>query len=1072
MIFDVFRKWEAMPAEFRMIAWAVLLSPFMAFQLLAQETGNAVQKLDFPRDVLPILSDHCFRCHGPDEASREAELRLDMREQAIAAHDGQAAIVPGQPDASELIRRIRATDDDTVMPPPDSLKQLSAEQKDILQLWVEQGAHYSGHWAFRSPKRVEPPISQQAAWARNEIDQFVLKRLESAGLDPSPTAARQIWLRRVTLDLIGLPPTIEELNAFLADASSTAESDVVDRLLASEEHAERMAMHWLDASRYADTNGYNNDETRTMWPWRDWVIHAFHSGMPYDQFVTEQLAGDLIPDATLSQRVATGFNRNHVLTTEGGIIPEEYQAEYVADRVHTAATVFMGLSMRCARCHDHKFDPVSQRDFYRFAAYFNNIPDKIVSYNSAKMAAPVVKVPSAAQQRELEQLTSQQQQLTVDLKARTESLDANVLTWELALTPETISELGSLGLTGRFTFDEHDGNQVLNTVDPSSNGTIHGPASHVPGIAGNSLSFDGSTWVDAGQVGAFDSEDQFSIAAHFRASSTAAGAVFSKMDDGKAFRGYDLNYVDGKVECHVIHHWPDKAFKVLTKQPVSPNEWHHVVMTYDGTRQASGLQIYVDGKPQELVVASDNRLAGPLTTDKPFHIGKRNASIPFHGLIDDVQIFSLRLSPPEVEQLAKGEALERLSDILAIPPAVRSLQQKEQLKRFYAQRVDLESRRMREQLKQIPAQIEAVNNAIPVTMVMQEMAERRKTHLLIRGEYDKLGDEVSPGLPSSLVGETPIPEATRLDLARWLVDPVHPLTARVAVNRWWEMLFGTGLVETAEDFGVQGARPSHPELLDWLAIELVRQDWDQRAVLKLIVLSATYRQSSAVTPKLLDADPQNRLLSRGPRWRLPAETVRDNALAISGLLHRQIGGPSVRPYQPAGLWEDVSVERRDKYVADTDTGLYRRSMYTFWKRTCPPPSMAAFDAPDRETCVIRRARTNTPMQALVLMNDPTYVEAARVFAVRIIEHSADDVERLDFAFTSAVARPPADSERRVLQGFLETARKRFAAEPDAANNLLTVGNAKVDMSIAPAELAAWTSVASIVLNLDEAISKP
>ncbi|MBT4866079.1 MAG: DUF1549 domain-containing protein, partial [Planctomycetaceae bacterium] len=751
----------------------------------------------------------------------EAGLRLDLRGHALKSNDGVAAIAPGQPSHSELIRRIKATDD-TMMPPPDALKPLSAAQKEILKRWIADGAQYAEHWAFSPPKRVGPPTASKSAWSRNTIDRFVLKRLEAAGLAPSPEAKRHAWLRRVTLDLTGLPPTIEELDAFAADDSPHAESKIVDRLLMSEEHAERMAMHWLDLARYADTNGYNNDEVRTMWPWRDWVINAFRSGMPYDRFLTEQLAGDLLSSSTISQRVATGFNRNHVLTTEGGIIPEEYQAEYVADRVHTTATVFMGISLQCARCHDHKFDPFTQRDFYRFAAYFNNIPDKIVSYNSAKMADPVLKVPSPAQQRELTQLNARQKKLTAELKTRTDSINTSVAAWEAELTPETITSLGSLGLTAHFTFDEKDGNATVNAVDPNSSGLIHGPASREEGRAGQALEFEGSTWVDAGQVGVFNSDDQFSIAAQFRPTAHAGGAVLSKMDDGNAFRGYDLNYVNGKIECHMINHWPDKAFKVVTKQSVSLNEWHHVVLCYDGSRQASGLQLFVDGRLQELDVTTNNRLDGPLTTDKPFHIGKRNASIPFHGLIDDVRVFSVRLSAAEVEQLARGQALERLGAILAVRPADRSEHQKEQLKQFYVDRIDKHSRQMREQLKQIPGRIEAINKAIPVTMVMQEMTERRKTHLLVRGQYDELDDEVFPGLPAYLVGETSTPEATRLDVARWLTNPTHPLTARVAVNRWWEILFGTGLVETAEDFGVQGARPSHPELLDWLATELIR----------------------------------------------------------------------------------------------------------------------------------------------------------------------------------------------------------------------------------------------------------
>ncbi|MDC0935092.1 DUF1553 domain-containing protein [Pirellulales bacterium] len=1039
----------------------------------AEETNAKGSALSFAHDVLPILSDHCFSCHGPDEASRQANLRLDVREQALRTFDGVTPIVPGQPEGSELVRRIRATDEDVVMPPRDALKPLSALQKDILERWIDEGAQYAGHWAFTPPVRPDPPAAPQSDWARNTIDHFILKRLETAGLQPSPAAGRETWLRRVTLDLTGLPPTIEQLDDYLADQSPNAESQLVDRLLNSEAHAERMAMHWLDAARYADTNGYNNDEVRTMWPWRDWAIQAFHSGMPYDRFLTEQLAGDLLPDPTISQRVATGFNRNHVLTTEGGIIPEEYQAEYVADRVHTASTVFMGISMQCARCHDHKFDPFTQRDFYRFAAYFNNIRDSIESYGSARMADPVLRVPTPAQQRELASLAARQKELTADLELRAARIDADVAAWEAVLTPDEIAGLGAVGLTAHFGLDEIDGNKTLDSVDPNHIAVIHGSAPLEAGASGQALRFDGSTYVDAGQVGSFDSEDPFSVAAWFQADSASAGAVLSKMDDGNAFRGYDVMVMNGRVVSHLVHHWPDKALKVVTKQPISLNEWRHVVVTYDGTRQATGLQLFIDGELQEVDIATNNLLEGPLTTDKPFHIGRRNASVPFHGLIDEVQIYSICLSTAEAAQLAQGEKLNRLPSILAIRPQERRDEQREQLKQFYKNQIDAESIELGEGLRAITKRIEAIDNVIPVTMVMQEMTDRRTTNILIRGQYDQLGEEVMPGLPDSLVGDDDaMPEGTRLDLAHWLTDPAHPLTARVAVNRWWEILFGTGLVVTAEDFGVQGGRPSHPELLDWLATELIRQNWDQRAILKMMVLSSTYRQSSDVTPELLDADPNNRLLSRGPRWRLPAEMVRDNALAISGLLHRQVGGPSVKPYQPAGLWEDVSVERRDKYVADTGPDLYRRSMYTFWKRTCPPPGMSAFDAPDRETCIIRRARTNTPLQALVLLNDPTYVEAARAFAQRIIRHVPGDDRRLTFAFRSCVARLPADRERDVAAELLTAARERFSAEPDAAQQLLSVGSSNVDATIEPTELAAWTSVASILLNMDESISKP
>ena len=1057
-----------MKTKLSILLCVLVCSPAIALA----EAATAQAEPDFVRDVLPILSNHCWSCHGPDAASRQADLRLDLRSHALQTHGGVTPIVPGDPTASEVVRRIRATQDDVVMPPPAALKPLSHAKQDILQRWIAAGAPYGRHWAFRPAARPPLPVLPGSSWPRNAVDRFILQRLQAAGLPTATAAPRSTWLRRVTLDLTGLPPTLAELDAFLADRTPGAESRVVDRLLKSAAHAERMALHWLDAARYADTNGYNNDETRTMWPWRDWVIDAIQAGMPYDQFVTEQLAGDLLPGSTVSQRVATGFNRNHVLTTEGGVIPAEYQAEYVADRVHTAATVFMGISLQCARCHDHKFDPFTQRDFYRFGALFNNIPDKLASYGAVRMAEPVLKVPSRLQQWQLAQLALRQEQLTAGLETRGTTLDREIAAWEVALTPADVERLSGFGLTAHFRLDEVAGTHTPNVVDADRGGTIVGPITLVEGVAGQALQLAGSTYVDSEETGKFDSADRFTLAAWFRPAAASAGAVLSKMDDANAFRGYDVLVIDGKVECHFVHHWPDNAFKVVTREPVALNEWHHVAVTYDGTRQASGLQLFVDGQLQQVDIANNNRLAGTLVTDKPFRIGQRQASVPFHGLIDEVQVFSLTLLPSEVSQLAQGFPPTRLVTLLAVRPADRSPAQRAWLREFYARRVDLKSRHMRAELQSIATRNETIEKAIPVTMVMQERKQRRATHLLIRGQYDQPGEVVQPGLPGSLFTEAAPAETTRLDLARWLTAPDHPLTARVAVNRWWELLFGTGLVETAEDFGVQGARPSHPELLDWLATELIRQQWNPRAILKLIVLSATYRQSADVTPQHQEVDPQNRLLARAPRWRLPAETVRDNALAISGLLQRRIGGPSVHPYQPAGLWEDVSVETRVKYVADRGAGLYRRSMYTFWKRTSPPPSMLTFGAPDRETCVVRRARTNTPLQALVLLNDPTYIEAARVFAERILKYKRDDHQRLDFAFRCVVARYPDDEERAIMGEMLRDARKRFSAEPAAARQLLAVGDTPQATGLAAVEWAAWTSLASILLNLDETISNP
>ena len=830
-------------------------------------------------------------------------------------------------------------------------------------------------------------------------------------------------------------------------------------------------MQWLDAARYADTNGYNNDELRTLWPWRDWVINAFATNMPYDQFLTEQLAGDLLPDATLSQKVATGFNRNHVLTTEGGIIEEEYRIEYVVDRVHTTASVFMALSLQCARCHDHKYDPLTMTDFYRFAAYFNNIPDKVVGYSQGRMAEPLLKVPSPAQQAEQIALTTKRDQLTEQLNSRPNQIDAELAKWEASLTPEQIAQSGPVGLVAHFPLDETTGTAIANLSATDKPGTVQGALIPIEGRLGGAIQFDGSSHIAAGETGKFDNTQSCSFAAWIYPTSQEASTVLSKMDEGNAHRGYDVILESGKLASHFVHHWPDRAFKVVTKNAMSLSAWHHVAVTYDGSTKATGLKIYVDGQPQELDVTTNNTVDGTLQTDMAFHIGLRGSSAPFRGRIDDVRVYSTTLTAEDALALSKGETLGGLKEILAVAPANRAPEQVARLRQYYVDNVDPLTRQWKEELTQTTTKITELDKAIPVTMVMGEMTPRRPTHILRRGQYDQPGDEVQPGVLSAFTG-LPSEGATRLDLARWMTHPKHPLTARVAVNRWWEMLFGTGIVETSEDFGIQGAPPSHPELLDWLSTELIATKWDTRAMLKKIVLSATYRQSSHATREMLEHDPRNRLFTRGPRYRLPAESVRDNALAISGLLVERVGGPSVKPYQPEGLWEDVSVERREKYAPDLGDGLYRRSMYTFWKRTCPPPGMTTFDAPDRETCLIRRARTNTPLQALVLLNDPTYIEASRKFAERVLGQAPDDSARLGRAFELAVSRSPEPEETAVLLQLLQTARQKFKADGPAAEKLLAIGHSPREASIPAAELAAWTTVASVILNLDETISKP
>lgn len=1069
---------------------------FLAGNLLetrAAETPPAPgRKVDFNREIRPILSNHCWSCHGPDEQHRKAGLRLDVADAARAKlESGLAAIVSGKPGESELIARIESDDETEMMPPPASKKPLTAEQKKLLSLWIEQGAEFAQHWAFVPPKASPLPTVKNRAWPRNAIDYFVLQRIEAAGMTPAPEADKGTLLRRVSLDLVGLPPTLKELDAFLADNSSDAYEKVVDRLLDSPRYGEKLAMQWLDAARYADTNGYNNDEERTMWPWRDWVIRAFNSNMPFDRFLTEQLAGDLLQEPTLEQRIATGFNRNHVLTTEGGIIDEEYRVEYVADRVHTTATVLMGLSLQCARCHDHKFDPISQREYYQFFSFFNSVADKSVNYNQGGVAEPYLKAPSAEQQQEMKGLAARMQALEKRLVDRQGQIHDELTRWEQHLSAEDKQKISLSGQTLRVSLDETEGDRVqAQDAAPTSDGAtgqVHGPATRKPGKSGNALSFDGTTFVDLGQRGVFDLHDAVSFGAWVFPTSNEAMAILSKIDDAQAHRGYDLLLEGGKPAMHLIHHWPDNGLKVIAKKPVALNGWHHVLATYDGSGKGAGVTIYVDGQAQELDFTSDN-LTGTIKTDQPLRLGRRSTSNPFRGLIDDVQFFGARLTADDARRVADGTDPVGLGEVLVIAPDQRTPEQREKLRRYFLDAVDVEYRAAKAELAEASRRHKEVDAAAPRTMVMAEIPEPRIAHILIRGQYDQPGEEVKTEVPavlSTLPADAP---RNRLGLAQWLTNPAHPLTARVAVNRFWGMYFGSGLVETAEDFGVQGEPPSHPDLLDWLAVEfaagsqrsapppappLLRGgNWDVKALQKLIVTSATYRQSSNASPTIIERDPKNRLLARGPRFRLPAETVRDCALAIGGLLREQLGGPSVKPYQPAGLWEDVSVERRAKYVADKNEGLYRRSMYTFWKRTCPPPGMTAFDAPDRETCLIRRARTNTPLQALVLLNDPTYVESARKFAERLIKEAGPSpAERISHAFRLAMSRSPTAGEQRILLGLYQEAIDRFRRDRSAAEELVAVGDAPRDPGIDVTELAGWTTIASVVLNLDETISK-
>ncbi len=1028
------------------------------------------QIIEFKRDIRPILSDHCFTCHGPDEANRKTKLRFDTEAGAFADLGSYRALVPGDLSKSEMYRRITTKEEAVKMPPVYSGRKLTQRQIEMIRLWIEQGAKWQKHWSFIPPK--PPPIPQvnDRRWPRNPVDFFILHRLEQQGLVPSPEADKTTLIRRVTLDLTGLPPTPAEVDAFLTDTSPDAYEKLAHRLLESPRYGERMAIRWLDAARYADTNGYQSDGERTMWRWRDWVIEAFNRNMPFHQFTIEQIAGDLLPNPTLDQKIATGFNRNHRGNGEGGIIPEEYAVEYVVDRVDTTSTVWLGLTMGCARCHDHKYDPVTQKDFYQVFAYFNNIPEKgrALKYGNSP---PMIKSPNREQQAQLQELESR---LALPEKAFAQ-LEPEIFKaqgdWEKSLkATHPVDWSITEGLVAHYPLDgdtlNHQGE--CEKEKPQVSAFQDGEPEFASGQLGRAASFDGKRFIDAGNVGDYGFYDKFSLAAWIYPKGEQSGAVMSRMKDVDEGDGYSLCLKQGKVQLNLVKRWLDDALRVETENSLEPDRWYQVMVTYDGSRVASGVAIYVDGKPQKLKILLDE-LNQSFKTTEPFRIGAGGGpEIRFHGFIDDVRVYSGALAPDDVELVATRESV---SDIVKISPEHRTKAQAHKIRTCFLEEHAPEAiRQARSQLIALRKQRDQLLESFPTTMVMEEMKTPRDTFVLVRGVYDKHGEKVSPGVPVTF---SPLPAGVannRLGFAKWLVDPSNPLSARVAANRYWQMYFGNGLIKTVDDFGSQGEWPTHPELLDWLASEFVHSGWDVKAMQKMIVTSATYRQSSKVRPLSLQRDPENRLLARGPRIRLSAEMIRDQALAVSGLLVEKIGGPSVKPYQPEGLWRDLTSE--EDYKQDRGENLYRRSLYTFWKRTVAPPTMATFDAAARETCTVRETRTNTPLQALTLMNEVTFVEASRALAQRVLTSGGTTpVERISFAFRLATSRWPSSGEKEILLADFQQHLAEYRKDPEAALKLLSTGESPRDEKLDASELAAYTTVAGLILNLDETITK-
>jgi len=1051
--------------------------------------------IEFNRDIRPILSDKCFQCHGP--GTQIATLRFDQEEGAKRAlKDGRFAIVAGEPARSQMIARITATNPAVRMPRSQNGaaagEPLSERQVALLTRWIEQGATWQKHWSFIPPRRPELPKDlKDVKWVRNPIDAFVLQRLEREGLKPSAEADEATLLRRVSFDLTGLPPTPAELDAFLADRSANAYEKVVDRLLRSPQYGERMAFPWLDAARYADSNGYQTDGERFMWRWRDWVIDAFNRNMPYDQFTIEQLAGDLLPNATLNQKIATGFNRNHRGNSEGGIVPEEYAAEYVVDRVDTTSTVFLGVTLGCARCHNHKFDPFTQKEFYQLFAYFNNVPEH-GKFRRVGNSPPYITAPLPDQEAQLQRLN----QDLVRAAAAWETLQPDVTRaqrdWERSLNRSTpVDWAPSRGLVGYYSFDSDLAPQVAvlheaKNARPAAAVTNMPAPSLTAGRIGQAATFDGTAFIQfVGDMAGFDSygagrgalgandptvtyDDGYTMAVWIYPT-TENGAIVTRDEDIVEPNGHGLNLRDGKIEYDYVTKWVDEGIRLRTRKAITLNQWHHVALTYSGSRWASGVKIFVDGEDQPLEIMLDDVNSQGAVQREPLRIGGGGGpNNRFRGRLDEVRIYNRALTTAEAGMLA---VLTPITEIAALPEDKRTVAQADKIHDYFLEHaLPANLAEARARLTDALAKRDSFYQSLPTVMVMEEMPTPRETHLLIRGMYDRPGEVVTPMLPAALATSPTAFPPNRLGLARWLVDPSNPLMARVTVNRFWQMYFGVGIVRTTEDFGSQGEPPSHPELLDWLATEFVRTGWDVKALQKTIVMSATYRQGSRVGQDLRAKDPDNRLLARGPSMRLSADMVRDQALAVAGLLVNKVGGASVKPYQPEGLWNEIG--GGGAYVQDHGDNLYRRSLYTFWRRSIPPPSMANFDASARESHMVRPVMTNTPLQALDLMNDVTFVEAARVFAERAIkEGGTTHAARIAYAFRMATARAPKASEAAVLEDAFVENLELFKSKPDAALKYVSHGERPRDPGIDVSELAAYSSVTSLILNLNEVVMK-
>ncbi len=1055
-----------------------------AYVLLCSGIVAIGADISFNRDVRPILSDRCYHCHGPDAKNQDSEFRLDSRENALADLGGYAGIVPGDLGISELHLRIHATDD-SQMPPADSNRVLSESEKKILDQWILHGAKFEEHWGFRRiPADVPLPTTDNAndsSWCSSDIDAFILDGIQKAQLSPNRELSREKWLRRVTFDLTGLPPTLAEIDAIIADQSGEAYERVVDRLLFSDSCAERLTSEWLDVARYSDSFGYQRDDERYVWPYRDWVVRAFRNNMPYDQFVTEQLAGDLLPHPTTEQILATTFNRLHSHNKEGGVAVEEFRVEYVSDRVHTFAGAFMGLTMECARCHDHKFDPIKTKEYYQLTAFFANIAENgLISFFTDVAPTPAIALPTETQQAELTAATAEIEAAQVKLKSINRDGDDAFAKWlsDHEPTSDITSMLTHLSFDDRgdAVKDEcidEEGKQVETSMMQSFASSVEDAKRAIslrknvvqPGRFGSAIKFTGDDAVVIPEVGHFRRHDPFSFSLWIKSPEVTERAVIYRRSrgwDDAGSIGYELTKEGDKLSAKLSHFWPGDAIGIETTKPLEADRWYHVAVTYDGSSKAAGLRIFIDGSPADTKVVQDH-----LTRDitqwrggyNDLAIGSRYRDRGFKdGMVDEFAVFDRKLTELEVAHLYDAKTLPTT---MALTSRQLDPTQLANLREYFFSAIYQPAKDARDALKQRRARWTDIMDSTAEIMVMREEPKPRPTYVLTRGLYDSHGEEVTAGTPAFLPSFPADQPRNRLGLARWLTSTDHPLTARVTVNRYWQLMFGKGLVRTPEDFGNQADPPSHPELLDWLSRDFIDHGWDVHRLLRMMALSATYRQDSVVAKDVRDGDPENIWLARGPDQRLTAEMVRDNALAVSGLLVDTVGGPPVKPYDVALAYTPLPVDKGE--------GLYRRSLYTFWRRTSPAPVMIAMDANKREVCRLRRETTASPVQAMVLLNAPQFIEASRALAEKLLAQHRDVDSIANEAFRLLTSRQPSEHELEILRSLFSEQLEHFDADPKQAEAFLETGDFVASSDRQPTRLAAATVLVNTIMNLDESV---